>query len=155
RRGVHVGVAQPAGGEAVDVRRADRATVGAELPEPGVVEDDEQHVRRALTGPQRLRPRGRRDVEPAPDDTRERATRLVVNQGHCLPPCWPCAGGVRSRRRPQTIEGLTSLTPNSGPAQVARRTAGRLWAPAAGDGAGREGVSGLFPMAPPAPYPRL
>ena len=48
RRRVHVVVAQAVGGERVEVRRRDRAAVAAEVAEPGVVEDDEQHVRRAL-----------------------------------------------------------------------------------------------------------
>ena len=44
---VHVVVAQAVLRELVDVRRADRRAEAAELPEAGVVEHDEQHVRRA------------------------------------------------------------------------------------------------------------
>ena len=47
RRRVHVVVAQPVGRQRVEVRRLDRAAVAAEMPEAGVVEHDEQHVRRA------------------------------------------------------------------------------------------------------------
>ena len=52
RRGVHVVVAQAARREAVQVRGLDRAPEAAELPEARVVQDDEQHVGRALSGPQ-------------------------------------------------------------------------------------------------------
>ena len=49
RRGVHIVVAQAVGGQAIQVRRGDGAAVAAQLPEAGVVQDDEQHVRRAFS----------------------------------------------------------------------------------------------------------
>ena len=62
RRGVHAVVAQPAGRERVQMRRGDRTPVTAELPEPGVVQNNEQHVGRSGNRPHRLRPRRRRLV---------------------------------------------------------------------------------------------
>ncbi len=59
RGGVHVVVAQPVRRERVNVGRLNRAAVAAELSESCVIEDDEEHVRRALPRPQRLWP-GRR-----------------------------------------------------------------------------------------------
>jgi len=53
RRGVHVVVAHPVGGKRVEVRRRDRAAVAAEVPEAGVVEDNQQHLRQAGLGPHR------------------------------------------------------------------------------------------------------
>ena len=58
RRGVEVGVAQAACGQPVDVRRLDRGAVAAEMRKAEVVEQDDQHVRRALARPRIVRPPG-------------------------------------------------------------------------------------------------
>ena len=55
RRGVEAGVAQAAGGEAVDVRGLQRAAVAVEVRETGVVEDDHHHVGAAESA-RRFRP---------------------------------------------------------------------------------------------------
>ncbi len=82
RRRVHVVVAQPFGGDAVQVRRADRAAVAAQLAESGVVEHDEQDVRRALGGAHRSGPGGARLLGGAADHPRERCSRLVLDDWH-------------------------------------------------------------------------
>ena len=82
RRGVHVGVQQAAGGQRVEIRRRDRAAVAAELPEPGVIQHDEQHIRRASGRPQRPRPRRARLLRRPPDHARERRTRRILRQRH-------------------------------------------------------------------------
>ena len=71
RRRVHVVVAQAALGQAVEVRRRDRAAIAPELTEPRVVQHDEQHVRRALRRPHRSWPRRRRLIRRPADHTRE------------------------------------------------------------------------------------
>ena len=90
RRRVHVVVAQPIGGQAVQVRRRDRAAVAAELAETGVVEHDEQHVRRALRRPHRApatpvstrQPSGRsRRGTRRPTGTRSAASRRSSAHG--------------------------------------------------------------------------
>ena len=82
RRGVHVRVQQPARGQRVQVRRRDRAAVTAELPESGVIQHDEQHVRRARRRAQRPRPGRARVVGRPADHTRECPPRLVFHYWH-------------------------------------------------------------------------
>ena len=50
RGDVEVGVAEPVGGEGVDVGRVDVGSVAAELGEPEVVEEDHDHVRGLVAG---------------------------------------------------------------------------------------------------------
>ena len=79
---VHVVVAQAVRGERVEAGRRDRAAVTAQLPEPGVIQHDEQHVRRALAGPHRGRPGRRGLIRGPPDHARERSTRLILDYRH-------------------------------------------------------------------------
>ena len=82
RRRVHVVVAQPLGRDPVQVRRPDRAPVAAELTEAGVVEHDEQHVRRTLGGANRRRPGRTRLLSSPADHTGKRCSGLVLDDGH-------------------------------------------------------------------------
>ncbi len=82
RRGVHVVIQQPARGQGVQVRRGDRAAITAQLPEPGVIQHDEQDVRRTLLRPQRPRPRRARLIRRPPNNPRKRRTRLILGQPH-------------------------------------------------------------------------
>ncbi len=61
RRGVHVGVAQAVGGQAVQHGRLDQPAEAGQLPVADVVQHEEEHVGRALRGARRLRP-GRRGL---------------------------------------------------------------------------------------------
>ena len=54
---VHVGVQKAVFRERVDVGRGNRTAVAAEVPVPGVVEDDEEHIGRTFLRPFRSRPR--------------------------------------------------------------------------------------------------
>lgn len=58
RRRVHIAVAKAVRRQPVEVRRPDWRTVTSELAVTGVVQHDEQHVRRSRFRPQRLRPCG-------------------------------------------------------------------------------------------------
>ena len=60
RRGVEPGELQPAGGQLLGDRRATRTTERARRPEPDIIEQDHQHVRRARWRSQRLDRRIRR-----------------------------------------------------------------------------------------------
>ncbi len=82
RRRVHVVVAHSSGCERVDVRRRDRAPVTAEMPEPHVVDDDEEHVGRAFFRPVRRGPCGLGHVGGSPDDARERRPAFVLDDRH-------------------------------------------------------------------------
>ena len=79
---VHVAVTQAVRRERVEAGRLDRAAVATELPEPGVIEHDEQHVRRALTGSHRSGPRRRGLISGPPDHPRERSTGLILDNWH-------------------------------------------------------------------------
>ena len=82
RRGVHVGVAQAVGGQAVDDGRLDQPAEAGELPVADVVQHEEEHVGRALRRARRLRP-GRRGLRGgAPDDPGERGSISVGLDGH-------------------------------------------------------------------------
>src|ERR1700693_2160735 len=79
---VHVAVAQAVRGQRVEAGGLDRAAVTAQLAEPGVIQHDEQHIRRALAGPYRGRP-GRRGLLGGPTDhAGERGTRFVLDNRH-------------------------------------------------------------------------
>ena len=82
RRGVHAVVAQPAGRERVQMRRGDRTPVTAELPEPGVVQNNEQHIGRSGNRPHRLRPRRRRLVGGPAHPAREGRARPILAERH-------------------------------------------------------------------------
>ena len=82
RRRVHVVEAQAVRRERVEGRRLDRAAVAAELPEPRVVEDDEQHVRGALPGSRRRRPRRARLVGRPADHSGKRRPGGVFDDRH-------------------------------------------------------------------------
>ena len=82
RRRVHVAVAQAVRGESVEAGCLDRAAVTAQLPEPRVIQHDEHHVRRAVAGPYRGRPRGRGLLGSPPDHAGERSAGLVLEYRH-------------------------------------------------------------------------
>ena len=84
-RRVKVGVAQPAGRKRVEMRRADRRTVTAKLTEAGVVQHDEQYIRRAILSLERSRPGWRGLIRCAPDDAGEGCARCVLDKGHSVP----------------------------------------------------------------------
>ena len=86
RRRVHVAVAQAVRRQRVEAGRRDRAAVTAQLPETRVIQHDEQHIRRTLTGPHRRRPRRRRLISGPPDHAREGSTRLILDQCHLTLP---------------------------------------------------------------------
>ena len=94
RRGVHVRVQQPAGGQRVQVRRGDRAAVTAQLPVPDVIQHDEQHVRRPCRRPQRPRPRRAGLIGRPADHTRKGAARLILLNRHVVSsPSVKCLSG--------------------------------------------------------------
>ena len=85
RHGGVAGEAQPADGQRVDVRRADLAAVAAEVREADVVEQDHDHVGRALArGPARRPPR-RGLGEPAADPALSAGAGIAVQPrtGRC------------------------------------------------------------------------
>ena len=111
RGGVHVVVAQPVGGDRVEVRRLDRAAEAAQLPEPGVVEHDEQHVGCALRRPLRHEPGRARLVGRAPGDTRELLPLVVLDQTHLRSSIVvSCSGQTPSRAasRPAPIASMNA-----------------------------------------------
>ncbi len=73
---VEVGVAQPAGGQAVDVGGGQVGAVAAEVGEAGVVEEDDHHVGGALARVRRGGPPGRRLGLGALDHAVERSYSL-------------------------------------------------------------------------------
>src|SRR5262249_51442487 len=75
-------VAQPVGSQRVQVGCLDRAAVAAEMAEPGVVEDDEQDVRRAFAGAVGRGPRGLGHIERPADDAGKGLARLVFLERH-------------------------------------------------------------------------
>ena len=79
---MHVAVAHAARGKAVEIGRGDGAAVAAQLPEAGVVEDDEEDVGRAIASPQRRRPSLFRLVERAADDAGECGPRPILLEPH-------------------------------------------------------------------------
>ena len=136
RRGVHVGEAQPVRGEAVEVGRPDRRAVAAEMPIPGVVEDDEEDVGRAGLRPNRLRPGRLRFTDRSADDARESRSLRVLLDRHvssssilgraapAAPPTWRRDGGRRVRRRRKEPAGVRSrATRTSDRAQRERQIA--------------------------------
>ena len=82
RRRVHVAVPQAVRRERIETGRRDRAAVTAQLPEPGVIQYDEHHIRRALPGAPWGRPRRAGLISGPPDHTRERSTRLILDYRH-------------------------------------------------------------------------
>jgi hypothetical protein len=64
---VHVAITQAVCGERVEAGRLDRTAVTAQLPEPRIIQHDKQHIRRALAGPHRDRPRRRGLIRGPPD----------------------------------------------------------------------------------------
>ena len=66
----------------VEIGRLDRAAVAAELPEPGVVEHDEEDVRCAFWCPRRSQPGWLRLVRRPPDYTRKLVTLLILDDWH-------------------------------------------------------------------------
>ena len=82
RRGVHVVEEQAFGGERVDIGRRDRASIAAHLAKAGIVLDDEDNVRRAVFGAQRLGPGRAGYIECAADNTGERRSGFVFLEGH-------------------------------------------------------------------------
>ena len=123
---VHVAVAQAVRRDRIEARCRDRAAVAAQLPEPGVIQNDEQHIRRALAGPHRGRP-GRRGLLGGPSDhAGERGTWLVLDNRH----------QDLSRRSPLTPAGsyLAALWPS--PPHPAWMTPTAIAPPAARDQGG-------------------
>ena len=57
----------------------------AQLAEPRVIQHDEQHIRRAFTGPHRGRPRWRGLLGRPPDHAGERSTLLIFDNWHSDP----------------------------------------------------------------------
>ena len=57
----------------------------AHLAEPRVIQHDEQHIRRAFTGPHRGRPRWRGLLGRPPDHAGERSTLLIFDNWHSDP----------------------------------------------------------------------
>ena len=86
RRGVHVGVAQPVLRQPVEVGRVDRRAVATELPVAGVVEHDEEHVRRAGCRPHRRGPGRLRLADRAAHPAGERGARFVLFEAHFVFP---------------------------------------------------------------------
>ena len=82
RSRVHVAVAQPVRGERVEAGGLDRAAVTAQLAVPGVIQHDEQHVRCALAGAHRGRPRRRGLLSGPPDHPGKRGTLLILDNCH-------------------------------------------------------------------------
>ena len=78
RRCVHVVIDEAVRRERVEVRRVDRAAVATELAKPCVVQDEEQHVGRALFGAEGFRPRGLGLIVRPSDDARKRCPGLVL-----------------------------------------------------------------------------
>ena len=96
RRRMHVAVTQAVRRERVEARRLYRAAVATELPEPRVIQHDEQHVRRALARPHRRRPRRGGLLSGPPDHPRKRTTGLILDNWHperlpISPMCSPMA----------------------------------------------------------------
>ena len=60
----------------------DRTAVAAQMSEAGVVENDEENVRRSLLRPVGLRPRGLRDLGRAPDHAGECRSWFVFCESH-------------------------------------------------------------------------
>src|SRR5579872_4502470 len=79
RRGMEIGVAQTTLGEAIDVRRIDGRTVAAEMREAGIVEQDDDDVRRSIAWLRQIRPPRLRLGDRGPDP----ALELVC---HRVPP---------------------------------------------------------------------
>ena len=84
RRGVHVGVAQAVGGQAVQHGRLDQPAEAGQLPVADVVQHEEEHVGRALRGARRLRPGRRGLFGGASDDAGERGSIFVGLDCHIL-----------------------------------------------------------------------
>jgi hypothetical protein len=95
RRGVHIRIQQPAGGQRIQIRRGDRAAITPQLPEPGVIQHDHQHIRRTRGRPHRPRPRRARHISRPPGHPRERRTRLILLHRHATHP-HPLHGPGRS-----------------------------------------------------------
>ena len=79
---VHVVVAQSVLRQLVEIRRLDRAAVAPELPESGVVEHDEDDVRRSLRRPCRGEPGRFRLVRGPSDHPGKLVTLLVFDDWH-------------------------------------------------------------------------
>ena len=104
RSGVHVRVAQTAGGDPVDVGRLDQAAEAGQLPVADVVEHEEQDVRCPVRGPPRGGP-GRLGLLDGPSDhSRERRTLFVLGDRH------PNSSSTREPR----LRGGSVLRPRSG-----------------------------------------
>jgi hypothetical protein len=93
-RRVHVRVARPGCRDAVDVRRLHEPAEAAELAVADVVEDDEEHVRRAVARADRGRPGGAGLLHRAPDHAREVAALGIFD------------GIVRHARQPRRRPSL-------------------------------------------------
>ena len=117
RRDVEPVVAQTRLGHARVVRRVDRPTERARVPEAGIVDQDEQDIRRAVRRhrmaqqfPIGLRPGERLVDDPAERRASDRQPRAVDRVGHCVHPRWS-----RRRRRSGSIQRgarAGSITPN-------------------------------------------
>ena len=84
-RGVHIGVAQALGREAVEHRGLHQAAERRQLTEADVIKDEEHHVRRTLRRARGLRPRRAGRVGRPADDPRERGALRVGGDGHDSP----------------------------------------------------------------------
>ena len=86
RRRVHVVEQETVLGELVDVRRRDRRAEAAELAEAGVIDDDEENVRRALFGAKRRRPGRLGFANRAAHAAGECRARLIFLERHAASP---------------------------------------------------------------------
>ena len=84
--GVHVGVAQAVGGQAVQHGRLDQPAEARQLPVADVVQHPEEHVGRAFRGARRLRPGRRGLFGGASDDAGERGSIFVGLDCHEISP---------------------------------------------------------------------
>src|SRR5215475_15711765 len=106
RGGVHVVVAQPVGGQRIQMGCVDRTAVAAELTEASVVEDDEQDVWRTPPRPPGRRPCGLGHIKRPADHAGKRLAGFVFLERH-----------LSSLR----TEAVTEATP------VSRRPAASTW----------------------------
>ena len=88
RRGVHVGVAQAVGGQAVDDGRLHQPAEAGQLPVAYVVQHEEEHVGRALRRARWLRPSRRRLLGGASDDAGEGGTIPICLDRHAILPSY-------------------------------------------------------------------
>jgi len=82
RRRVHAAIEQTIGGQGIDVRGFDGAAVASQMAEAGVIENDEEDVRRSLLRPVGFGPGRLRDLGRASDHARECCSWFVLCQCH-------------------------------------------------------------------------